>query len=288
MKIGLNLWTVLSFGYTGKPSLEEVFEKAKEFGYQGVEFVYDDNLLHPEKISKEARKSYREKTEALDLELPSVATGVFWKYNMGSTDEKMREEGKKFVRLGIDLAKDLGARVLLIVPAVASPQIPYEKLYENAVNSLKEVSKYAEDNGVIIGVENVWNKFLYSPLEFKKFLNDVGSDYVQAYFDVGNVVALGYHENWIGLLKGRIAMVHVKDFDVEVGNINGFRHVGKGSIDWKNVITLLKNAGYDDFLNVECPPSFYPDLEKPKIPEDGYRAAKDNAEALKEILAKYG
>lgn len=284
MKKGLNLWTVFGFSYKGIPEIEEIFKKAKEFGYDGIEFVYDDELLDPKKIDSEKRKLYKELAESLGLEIPSVATGVFWKYNLGSTDEKVRETGKEYVKLGIDLAYDLGAKVVLVVPAVADPAIPYEKIYENSLNSFKELSKYAEDKGVVIGLENVWNKFLYSPLEFRKFIDEVASDHVAAYFDVGNIVALGYHEHWIGLLKGKIAMVHVKDFDVNVGNINGFRHIGKGSIDWANVINLLKNAGYDDFLNVECPPEFYPDLKSPKYPDDGYRAAKDNADALKRIL----
>ena len=284
MKKGLNLWTVFGFSYKGIPEIEEIFKKAKEFGYDGIEFVYDDEFLDPKKIDSEKRKLYKELAESLGLEIPSVATGVFWKYNLGSTDEKVRETGKEYVKLGIDLAYDLGAKVVLVVPAVADPAIPYEKIYENSLNSFKELSKYAEDKGVVIGLENVWNKFLYSPLEFRKFIDEVASDHVAAYFDVGNIVALGYHEHWIGLLKGKIAMVHVKDFDVNVGNINGFRHIGKGSIDWANVINLLKNAGYDDFLNVECPPEFYPDLKSPKYPDDGYRAAKDNADALKRIL----
>jgi len=284
MKKGLNLWTVFGFSYKGIPEIEEIFKKAKEFGYDGIEFVYDDEFLDPKKIDSEKRKLYKELAESLGLEIPSVATGVFWKYNLGSTDEKVRETGKEYVKLGIDLAYDLGAKVVLVVPAVADPAIPYEKIYENSLNSFKELSKYAEDKGVVIGLENVWNKFLYSPLEFRKFIDEVASDHVAAYFDVGNIVALGYHEHWIGLLKGKIAMVHVKDFDVNVGNINGFRHIGKGSIDWANVINLLKNAGYDDFLNVECPPEFYPDLKSPKYPDDGYRAAKDNADALKCIL----
>lgn len=284
MKKGLNLWTVFGFSYRGKPTIEEIMEFAADVGYDGVEFVYDDSFLHPSKMDRNVRARYREKAESLGLEIPSVATGVFWKYNLGSSDGEIREEAKEFVRLGVDLAADLGARVLLVVPGVADPSIPYEDLYETAKKSLREVAGFAEDRGVVIGLENVWNKFLYSPLEFKKFLDEIGSDYVRAYFDVGNVVALGYHEHWTRLLRGRIAMVHVKDFDVEVGNIRGFRHVGKGSIDWPKVIKLLKESGYEDFLNVECPPEFYPDLERPSYPEDGYRAARDNVEALKRIL----
>jgi len=287
MKIGLNTWTVTGFRYRGVPGLKEILKIASEAGYDGVEFTFDANLLHPDKITREIRRELLETAKSYNLVFPSVATGVFWRYNLGSPDESVRKTGEEFVIKGLELARDLKARVLLVVPAVAKPEIPYDKLYETSVKTLKKLSKKAEDVGVIIGVENVWNKFLYSPLEFRRFLEDIGSEYVKAYFDVGNVVNLGYIENWIDLIGDLIAMVHVKDFDVNVGNIYGFRHVGRGSIDWKMVITKLKEVGYDDFLNAECPPEFYPGLKEPKIPEDGIRAARDNAKALREIFEKY-
>jgi Sugar phosphate isomerases/epimerases len=276
VKAGLNLWTLIGFSQEKRPDLVWAVSTTKEIGYDGAEVVYDDRLLDPKTITNEERA----RIKGVGLEIPSVATGVFWKYNLGSPDERERRTGLEYLRMGLELARDLDAKVLLVVPCVARPEVPYEDLYENSKRSLREAAKRAEELGVTIGVENVWNKFLYSPLEFRKFLDEVGSDYVKAYFDVGNVVAIGYHEHWTRLLKGRIAMVHVKDFDVNVGNIRGFRHVGRGSIDWPKVLRLLKEAGYDGFLNVECPPEFYPDLERPKYPEDGIRAAKDNLEAL--------
>ncbi len=287
MKIGLNMWTVIGFEYKGVPTIEEVLKYAAEVGYDGVEFCYDDGLLHPAKIDKDTRKKYLELIKSLGKEFSSVATGVFWKYNMGSPDESLRKKGIEFVKLGLELARDLEAKVLLVVPAVAHPDIPYEKMYEIAQSSLKECAKYAEDLGVIIGVENVWNKFLYSPLEYKRFIEEIGSEYVKAYLDVGNILNLGYPEHWITLLGAKlIACVHVKDFDINVGNITGFRHVGRGSMNWEKILKLLKDVGYDYYLVVECPPEFYPELEKPKYPEDGYRAAKDNVAALKELLKK--
>ncbi|MCX8180288.1 MAG: sugar phosphate isomerase/epimerase [Thermofilaceae archaeon] len=282
MKAGLNLWTLIGFGYRERPNLVWATEKAKEIGYDGAEVVYDDALLNPRSISPEERR----RIKGVGLEIPSVATGVFWKYNLGSPFEEERKAGMEYLKLGLELARDLDAKVLLVVPAVARPEVPYEVTYDYAKLSLREAAKTAEDLGVIIGVENVWNRFLYSPFEFRRFLDEINLDFVQAYLDVGNLVALGYHEHWISLLKGRIAMVHVKDFDVNVGNITGFRHVGRGSIDWPKVLNLLRKAGYDGFLNVECPPEFYPDLERPKYPDDGIRAAMDNLESLRKILTK--
>jgi len=286
VKKSINLWSIIGWKYTGKPSIEEIIEYVKEAGYDGFEMICDLNLLHPDKLSKEDRRKIIEKARSLGLEISSLATGVFWRLNLGSTDENLRKQGLDYLKKALELAHDIEARVLLVVPAVASPVIPYDKMYELSKKSLKEAAKRAEDLGVVIGVENVWNKFLYSPLEFKRFIDEVGSDYVKAYLDVGNVLNLGYPEHWIWLLAEKIACVHVKDFDLNVGNINGFRHIGKGSMDWKKVISELRKVGYDYYLVVECPPTFDPELKEPKFPEDGIKYAKMNAEALSKIISE--
>jgi len=286
LKKALNMWTLTGFEYLGKPSVEEIVESAGDLGYDGVEFCFDEVLLHPDKIDKTTRKRYVDAVASRNLVFSSVATGIFWKYNLGSPNEKVRRKATEFVEKGLKLAGDLGAKVLLVVPAVGSVDIPYEKLYALSQKSLKECSKWAEEYGVIIGVENVWNKFLYSPLEFKRFIQDLNHGLIRAYLDVGNVLNLGYPEHWIDLLGDLITMVHVKDFDLKVGSIQGFRHLLQGSMDWKSVMGRLRDVGYDGFLVVECPPEFYPDLKKPKYPEDGLRAAKDNAEALNRIFSE--
>ncbi|RLF18688.1 MAG: hypothetical protein DRZ82_07800 [Thermoprotei archaeon] len=284
MKLGVNLWTIFGWEYQGKPEMEKIFEIVKEVGYDGLEFVYDDGVLDPARISSDARKRYLETVESLGLTIPSVATGVFWKYNLASPDERLRRRGLRYLREGIRLAHDLDAEVLLVVPGVAIPDVPYERSYELAKQSILKGARYAEDYGVIIAIENVWNKLFYSPLEFRRFLDDINHDYVKAYLDIANTLNFSYPEHWIWLLQDKIASVHAKDFDVRVGNITGFRHVGRGSVDWKKMIKLLKQVGYDGFLIVEAPPTFYPDLKEPKYPDDGIRAAKDNYEALRNIL----
>lgn len=56
------------------------------------------------------------------------------------------------------------------------------------------LAEYAEKKRVTIGIENVWNKFLLSPMEMRDFIDRIGSRRVAAYFDVGNVVRDGYPE----------------------------------------------------------------------------------------------
>ena len=83
-----------------------------------------------------------------------------------------------------------------------------------------------------LGVENVWNKFLLSPLEFQCFIDRIGNPYVKVHFDTANVLISGYPEQWISILGERIVNVHAKDFRLAVGNINGFCIPLEGDVNW--------------------------------------------------------
>jgi hexulose-6-phosphate isomerase len=110
---------------------------------------------------------------------------------------------------------------------------------------------------VIIGIENVWNKFLLSPLEFRDFIDSFNSKYVGSYFDVGNVMLTGYPEDWIRILGNRIKAVHVKDFKRTIGNANGFVGLLEGDVNWKRVVLALREINYDDYMVAEIiPPHF--------------------------------
>lgn len=283
MKKGINLWSLNWPSATKELSNKELASKIKEIGYDGVELVFDDEYFDPIKRSRTEVKEFADNFVLQGLEIPSIATGVFWKYNLGSNEESIRKKGIEYGKAGIKMANAVGAKSILVVPAVASPEIPYEKVYENSIKSIKELGSFAKDFGITVAVENVWNKFLYSPLEFKRFIQEVGLENVKVYLDVANLMALSYPENWINTLRGMISNVHAKDFDVRVGNITGFRHLLKGSVDWKKVARLLKEAGFNGFLTLECSPDFDPEVKEVTL-EVTLRKAKENCLALEEII----
>ncbi|MBO3754603.1 MAG: sugar phosphate isomerase/epimerase [Candidatus Brockarchaeota archaeon] len=282
MKKGINLWSIEWPSILRELDNKKVARKIKEIGYDGVELVFDDSSFDPTRKTEEEIRRTAEDFKSKNLEIPSVATGVFWKYNLGSNDEKTRSKGIEYGKAGVKMASIVGASSILVVPGVASPETPYEELYANALNSVKKLAEFAEDYGVTIAVENVWNKFLYSPMEFKKFITDVGMRNVKVYLDVANLMAISHPENWIHSLGNMVSNVHAKDFDTNIGNINGFRNVLKGNVDWRKIIKLLKAAGYNGYLTVECPPSFNPLLKSPTV-QDIMRNAEENCRALEEI-----
>jgi len=286
MKKGINLWSVEWPSILKELDNKKVARRLREIGYDGVELIFDDSSFDPTRKTHEEILRTAEDFKSEGLEIPSVATGVFWKYNLGSIDEKVRRKGIEYGKAGVKMAGVVGASSILVVPGVASPEIPYEELYANSLKSVKELADFGKDYGVTMAVENVWNKFLYSPMEFKRFIMDVGMRNVKVYLDVANLLAISYPENWIHSLGNMISNVHAKDFDISIGNINGFRNVLKGNVDWKKVFKLLEAAGYDGYLTVECPPSFNPSLKSPTV-QDILKNAEENCRALEEIIKRF-
>ena len=111
----------------------------------------------------------------------------------------------------------------------------------------------AEQRGVTIALENVWNGFLLSPVEMADLIDRINSPWIGAYFDVGNILKFGTPEDWIRTLGRRMVRVHVKDFKVAVGTSAGFVPPGDGDADWPAIITAMKEVGYDGPLTCEGP-----------------------------------
>lgn len=263
MKRGVNAWI-----YPSKFKVEEILRFSSEIGYEGVELNLDERMLE---MGKSERKEIAERAKSFNLELPSLCTSLFWKYNLASPDTRIRRKGVKLIELGCEFASDIGASVFLVVPAVATPKLPYRDIWEISKRGIIEAAKSAEDYGVIIGVENVWNRFLYSPIEFRKFIEEINHPNVKAYFDVGNVFLLGFPEQWIIHLADLIACVHVKDF--QMSNMQ-FKPLFQGDIQWKKVMEALREIGYGGFLNVEIGP----------YPGHPLKAAMDSKTALDIML----
>ena len=213
---------------------------ARAAGFDGVEI---GTLEDPAQ-----RTEYRMLAEEIGLELPSVMASGHWKYPLSSTDETVRQEGLANIRASVDTAKAVGASTVLVVPGVVSADQPYAEAYEISLQSMRELASYAEEQGVMLAVENVWNKFLLSPREMCQFLTEIGSETVGLYFDCGNIMAYGFPQQWIRELANWIMKVHVKGFDT---NTRQFTQLLAGNVPWGEIRTALQDIGYDDYLSAE-------------------------------------
>ncbi len=245
-------------GAIGDMSFEEILKLYKRSGFDGIEISISENRaawLNLES-SEDELLSLKSKAETAGIEIPSIMGGLLWKYPLSSPDESIRRKGMEVVKKAIWSAKILGADAVLVVPGVVNSETSYDYAYSRSLEALNELSAYAEDNQVYMAVENVWNKFLLSPIEMRDFIDAVESRYVGAYFDVGNVIISGYPEQWIRILGERIKKIHLKDFK----SGQGFVYLLEGDVNWPEVRNAIAEIGYDSYLTTELSPyRYYPE-----------------------------
>jgi hexulose-6-phosphate isomerase len=244
---------------------------AKKAGFDSIELALNETGELSLESSESEVAEYREMALKLGIKISSLATGLYWSYSLTSGDSLIKEKAIGIVKKQLDFADILGVDTILVVPgAVGVDFIPgceiveYDVAYDRALEAMKDLAIYAESKKVSIGIENVWNKFLLSPLEMRDFIDKVGSEYVGAYLDVGNVVYSGYPEHWIKILGKRIKKVHFKDYRSDVGSVSGFVDLLAGDVNYPKVMEQLKVIGYDGFVTAEMIPpvpfyKYYPD-----------------------------
>ena len=173
----------------------------------------------------------------------------------------MREQAAENTKKTLQVASWLGAKTILYLPGMVSavfvpdfePQ-RYDKVDGWARESLSAVLPTAEKLGVKIAVENVWNRYLLSPTEMASFVDSFDSEMVGAYFDTGNCMLYGHPVHWIEILDKRIFAVHLKDFRVNVGNLDGFVDLLAGDCDFHACFEAFGRVGYDWQYTVEYVP----------------------------------
>jgi hexulose-6-phosphate isomerase len=170
-----------------------------------------------------------------------------------TNDQDQIKRGVENIASALRVVKILGGTSLLVVPGTISEDVRYDIALEGTLEGLKQVAPIAEDLQIAVAVENVWNKFLLSPVEMRNMLDEVNSPYVGCYFDVGNFLGWAIPQHWIEILAHRIKKVHVKDFKVAVGNMSGFVTLLQGDVNWKAVRKSLRDVGYDSYLSAEIP-----------------------------------
>lgn len=257
MKKGINIWSFPN------DSLKNNFELAKKAGFEGVEVALDAvgevSLTSTEKELLEVKK------QAMDcgIELYSVSTGLYWDYWLTDDDATVRNKAKEIVKKQLETASVLGCESILVVPGAVNAEfaapgkvVDYAAAYERSLQAFMELKESAEAYRVEIGLENVWNKFLVSPLEMRDFIDKIGSPYVGSYFDVGNVLFNGYPEQWITILGQRIKKVHFKDYRMAAGGLHGFVDLLAGDVNYPAVTKALESIGYEGWVSAEMIPNY--------------------------------
>ena len=226
-------------------SYADRFAMAREAGFEAVEMqtiTKDDEAAEIKEASKKA-----------GLRIHSVMNSDHWRLPLSSGDPEVVSGSVKGMETSIKNAALWGADAVLLVPAVVDATTSYRDAWTRSQRVIRErLIPMASDMKIIIAVEEVWNKFLLSPIEFAKYVDDFQSPWLRAYFDVGNVVLYAFPQDWIRTLGPRIAKMHLKDFNFDRRNGRfTWKNIGEGDIDWPEVRRALAEIKYNGYVTTE-------------------------------------
>jgi hexulose-6-phosphate isomerase len=223
----------------------ERFALAKAVGFDGIEMQTVNDRGEAETIAKASQDT--------GLVIHSVMNSAHWQFPLSSPDPDVVKKSVAGMKTSLENAALWKAGIVLLVPAVVDARTSYAEAWSRSVPVIKnELIPVAEGFRVQIGIEEVWNKFLLSPLEFNRYVDEFASPVVKAYFDVGNVVFYGYPQDWIRTLGRRIARIHLKDFKLDRGAGRfEWKNLGEGDIDWVEVRKALNAAPNATWVTTE-------------------------------------
>jgi L-ribulose-5-phosphate 3-epimerase len=231
----------------GRGSVTEKFRMIKAAGFDGVE---PRGSMNRDEILKA-----RDET---GLKIPSVCCLTHWAKPLSDPNPSVRAQGLEGLKTALHDAKVYGASSVLLVPAVVNEHVSYKDAYERSQIEIRKVIPLAEELSVKIAIENVWNKFLLSPLEAARYVDEFNSPAIGWHFDIGNVLAFGWPEHWIPVLGKRIQKLHFKEYSrkkqLTEGMLKGFEvDYLEGDNDWPAIMKALDDIGYDGWAIAEPP-----------------------------------
>jgi L-ribulose-5-phosphate 3-epimerase len=228
-----------------KLSYAQRFKMVRDAGFEVVQAPTEPDERLAEEIKKAADQAL--------VHIDSVMNMDHWKYPLSSSDPAVVEKCLAGMRTSLLNAKLWGADTVLLVPAVVNPQTSYADAWTRSQKQVRTLIPLAAEGKVTIAIEEVWNKFLLSPPEMAKYIDEFHSPWIKAWFDVGNVVFYGYPQDWIRTLGNRIVKVHLKDFKRKPDGY-AWVNLGDGDVDWAAVGAAFSEIGYSGSVIAELEP----------------------------------
>ena len=260
MKISANYW-MFEGGLEARKPITEAMQEAKDLGFDAIELAIASEGVLTHKATQVQCEDILTIGQKIGIGISSVASGENWVCSPTSNIKEVRNKSIDFTRKAIQITKWLGTDAYLYIPGSVdvfflpdAEVISYDVCLQRACEAIRQILPIAEETGAAICIENVWNKFLLSPLEMRDFIDSFNSEMVGVYFDVGNVLLTGYPEQWIRILGKRIKRVHVKDFKRSEGTVKGFVDLLEGDVDFQTVKKALFDIGYDGYVTAELLP----------------------------------
>lgn len=237
-----HLKKALKFGTIGEgKSIEDKFALIKELGFEGVEFD------SPSNINREEAVSARDKT---GIQIHGVVDSIHWNIRLSDPDPTVRAKGLEGLKTAIRDCKYFGGTTVLLVPGKVSNAETenFDQVWERSTEQVKQAIPLADENGVKIGIEVVWNNFITTPEQLVKYVDQFNTPTIGAYFDTSNMIKYGVPSaEWIRTLGKRMLKFDLKGYSKQ----KEWVAIGEGDENWPEILKALDEIGYEGWATAE-------------------------------------
>lgn len=286
MKLGLH-----SSIFPESLNVLQKIEDTQQVGYEAIELetgpLNQSSSIPPRNVvarflDKKTRIEIYEKAKSHNVKICSLCFGMYMTpaFHLADPDPRFRDIAVSQIRDTIELATDLDAKVILVfVPEIAPIRmlLNYEQKRSLLKGSLLQLVRFAENAGVTIGLEPSAISWFASSKDILSLLDEVGSENIACYYDVGNALGQGFQPDEELVKMGKaVTQIHIKESRrAPPGKvIPPYPSIGQGAMDWDKIFNALRRIDYQRYLIVEL----FPD------PSDPYRVAKESKVFLEKYL----
>ena len=306
--LGCGAWPYMFPPYSARPyTIDECLKMISDLKFDGVELSGFRPHAHPETYkTKKDRTDLEERIKSYHLEICGIAADLS-SYPVASPHTDMRRKHEELFSNSLRFCNDLGIKAMRVdtVTGYQGPaDVEYRGAWRMAVDAFKKYAKKAQDAGVRLVWEFEPGFMFNKPVEVVRLLEEVGHPYFTAMVDTCHAHCCGIGLNqgkererfngypidvidapvskiageFIRKLKGHIGHMHLIDSDNTLNQHHTSTHVplGKGIIDFDNVMRALEDIGYSGWLSLDL--CFWP---------DAWSATKDCKAYLDGLVKRY-
>ena len=226
--------------------LDQTLNIAKEYGYEGYEPRIDAGHDHGIELDsdKKVLAEARAKAAECDIKICCIATSCSF------ADPSNTRNNIEHAKQAIELAANVGSPNIRVFGGALPEDGSREKSFASIVEALMKLSVHANDWGVTVCMET--HDSWCDPQVVADIMRSVRQPAIAVNWDIMHpVFTEGYSiKEAFEELKPWIRHVHMHD---GIKNEKGmeFKPIGKGIVDHKTAVKLLKNAGYDGYISGE-------------------------------------
>ncbi len=230
---------------------EERLAAAGQAGFDFVEISIDesDERLSRLDWSASERAELRRSIANTGVKIMTMCLSGHRKYPLGSHSPDIRRQGQDILRKAIDFAGDIGLRVVQVMGYDVFYETSDEQTGTNFVEGLKLGTRWAEQSGVMLGLENLDTPFVENLSTALSIIREIDSPWLRLYPDIGNLSAAGYYPpDELILAKGQLLGIHVKDALPKI--IRGVPFE-KGIVPFRETFQALVQTGFWGLIGIE-------------------------------------